>query len=357
MMRPENTFISPQKFASCRILVVGDLMLDEYIWGHIDRISPEAPVPVLNLVRREDTLGGAGNVVKNLRVLGARVIALGVVGKDGTGRRIQKLLDDLGADRTGVLIDLHRTSTRKTRLMSLEHGQQVFRLDEENPHWIASTLEDSLVEKIEAEVPHADAVLCSDYLKGVLTPRVLQTTFQACRERGVPAVVAPKDSNPEKYRLAGILIPNVKELAQLVKTVPDGIEELSRAAAYLIAQLEIQALLVTRGSEGISLFESFSGTIRRLDIPTVARTVYDVTGAGDTFASAFTLALAAGADRETAARVANVAAGIVVAKRGTATVTLEEIRMRLGTEAELLAQESPGRVSGLHLYEQREELQ
>jgi D-beta-D-heptose 7-phosphate kinase / D-beta-D-heptose 1-phosphate adenosyltransferase len=309
-----------------RVLVVGDLMLDEYLWGHVERISPEAPVPVLNLIRRESMLGGAGNVVRNLRSLGANATVVGAVGDDGTGERLVELLDALGADASGVVRDPHRTSTRKTRLVSLEHGQQVFRLDEESAQAVYGEVEDRLVRAIHEKVEGAQAIVCSDYLKGALTERVLQAAFAAARERGIPAIVAPKDKKPAKYAGASILIPNVKELGELAGTRPDGSDWLTDSARRLTEALGLQALVVTRGGDGMSLFEPGRAGLRRVDIPTVAQSVYDVTGAGDTALAAFAAAVASGADYEAAARLANVAAGIVVGKRGTATVTVEEIR-------------------------------
>src|ERR1700682_2523718 len=156
-----------EKFSCSRVLVIGDLMLDESLWGHIQRISPEAPVPILNLERRGYALGGAGNVVRNLKTLGAKVIVLGAVGEDSTGRQIVRLLDELGVDGQGVLRDPSRRSSRKTRMISMEHGQQVFRLDEESTHPIEQTRESELLERVEAVLPDVDAILCSDYLKGV----------------------------------------------------------------------------------------------------------------------------------------------------------------------------------------------
>jgi D-beta-D-heptose 7-phosphate kinase/D-beta-D-heptose 1-phosphate adenosyltransferase len=325
------------KFPHSRVLVIGDLMLDEYLWGHIQRISPEAPVPILSLVRRGYALGGAGNVVKNLRTLGAQVSVLGAVGEDETGQQIVRLLDELGVDRQGVLRDQGRLSSRKTRLVSMEHGQQVFRLDEESTHPINQTQEYALLACLEAILPSVNAILCSDYLKGVLTEGFLQETFRLAKQRNLCVTVAPKDSNRTKYRGAGILVPNAVELARLAGAAMDENGWLFRAATKLIAEAEIQALLVTRGGEGMSLFEPIDGTVRRVDIPTMARSVYDVTGAGDTALSAFTLGVATGADRETAAHLANVAAGIVVGKRGTASVTPQEIQERLENTKELPA--------------------
>lgn len=323
-------------FATCKVLVVGDLMLDDYLWGHIERISPEAPVPVLNLVRHESSLGGAGNVMRNLRSLGAQVIAMGVVGLDSGGEQILELLDVLGIEADGVIRDPYRKSTLKTRLMSLEHGQQVFRLDEESVHAVGGETEARLVDLISTKVTEVQAILCSDYLKGILTPRVLQAIFASARRQQIPTVVAPKDSDPEKYRGATILIPNVHELARLVGTRVDGNDWLSDSARRLVERLDLRALVVTKGRDGMSLFEPSKTGLRRIDVSTVARSVYDVTGAGDTAAVAFTLGVAVGADHQSAVHLANIAAGIVVGKRGTAFVTLEEMREQVS--------ESPGKL-------------
>jgi len=317
------------KFSCSRVLVIGDLMLDESLWGHIQRISPEAPVPILNLVRRGYALGGAGNVVRNLKTLGAQVFVLGSVGEDSTGRQIVRLLNELDVDCQGVLSDPSRRSTRKTRLISLEHGQQVFRMDEESTHPIDQTREYALLARLEAILPDVDAILCSDYLKGVLTEGVLQETFRLARRRNLHVTVAPKDSNRNKYRGACVLVPNAVELGRLAGAAVDERGWLSRAATKLFNEIAIESLLVTRGREGMSLFERPNGEVHQVDIPTTARSVYDVTGAGDTAVSVFTLTVAAGADRETAARLANVASGIVVGKRGTASVTVQEIQERL----------------------------
>ena len=319
---PEGLF---QKFPERQILVIGDLLLDEYLWGHVQRISPEAPVPILNIVRRHYTLGGAGNVVKNLRSLGARVTVLAAAGEDACGSQIAELLSELGAVLK-VVSDPGRKSSRKTRLMSLEHGQQVFRFDEESSHPITERSEDALLSHLEVEVPTCHAILCSDYMKGVLTERVLQRAIGHAKARAIPIVVAPKDSHAEKYKGASVLVPNVKELMQLAGTISQGTQSFTSAAAELMGRLDVSTIVVTRGSEGISLFERTSGIVRHAHIPTVAKTVYDVTGAGDTFVSMFTVAVAAGASHEDAARLANTAAGIVVGKRGTASVTVDEMK-------------------------------
>jgi D-beta-D-heptose 7-phosphate kinase / D-beta-D-heptose 1-phosphate adenosyltransferase len=319
-------------FDRCRIAVIGDLMLDEYLWGHIERISPEAPVPILNVVRREWTLGGAGNVVENLRSLGAQVTSIGVTGQDEASEKVFELLGEHGVDASGIIRDSHRKSTRKARLMSIEHGQQVFRLDEESVQPVCGDIEGQLITTIRAVAGRVHAMVCSDYMKGVLTERVLGEVFRAARKHGICSIVGPKDSNSQKYHGATILMPNSRELSQLVGTPMDGSVWLANSAQVLTEKLDLEALVVTRGSEGMSLFEATKNGLRRLDIPTMARSVYDVTGAGDTAIATFAAAIAAGSDRGCAARLANLAAGVKVGKRGTAAVTVEEIRNHLAEE-------------------------
>ena len=320
-------------FSACRIAVVGDLMLDEYLWGHIERISPEAPVPILSITHRTSTLGGAGNVAENLRHWGAAVTLIGVVGQDETGRQLYDLLQSHGVDAKGVLTEANRKTTRKARLMSVEHGQQVFRLDDESTFTVKDKIENDLIDTIRNMDQNIQAIVCSDYLKGVLSEDVLGVVFEAARARGIRSIVAPKDSNAEKYRGANILMPNSTELRHMTpqRANQDPNQEmwLDASARSLVEALSLQALLVTRGSAGMSLFENSPSGLRRVDIPTMARSVYDVTGAGDTAIAAFSAAVASGADLGTAAQLANLSAGIKVGKRGTACVDLEEIRASL----------------------------
>jgi D-beta-D-heptose 7-phosphate kinase/D-beta-D-heptose 1-phosphate adenosyltransferase len=314
-----------EKLGKCRILVVGDLMLDEYRRGHVERISPEAPVPILNIVTRDATLGGAGNVVKNLRSLNVGVTVVGILGQDDTADKILKGLTALGVSGNGVVWDACRVSTRKVRFVSMEHGQQVFRADEESTQEASGEIEEKIIRQVRERAASAQVILCSDYLKGVLTARVLQAAFEAGRERKVPVIVAPKDKEAQKYAGANILMPNLRELSRLVGTPMDGDAWLAGSAAHLTRSIGLQALLVTRGSEGMTLFETEESRLHRVDIPTVARNIYDVTGAGDTALAAFAAGIAAGASREEAAHLANISAGVVVGKRGTAIVTTEEI--------------------------------
>lgn len=312
-------------------------MLDEYLWGHIERISPEAPVPILSVASRTSTLGGAGNVAENLRHWGVEVTVIGVVGQDETGRQMYDLLQSHGVNTKGVLTDPLRKTTRKARLMSMDHGQQVFRLDEESTFTVKGEIENNLIDAIRKMDQGVQAIVCSDYLKGVLSENILAAVFEIARSRGIRSIVAPKNSNAEKYRGANILMPNSTELRQMTpqRVNQDATQDpnqemwLDASARSLVEALFLQALLVTRGSEGMSLFENFPSGLRRVDIPTMARSVYDVTGAGDTAIAAFSAAVASGADLGSAAQLANLSAGIKVGKRGTACVNLDEIRASL----------------------------
>jgi D-beta-D-heptose 7-phosphate kinase / D-beta-D-heptose 1-phosphate adenosyltransferase len=316
-------------FGKYRVLVVGDLMLDDYRRGHVERISPEAPVPILSVVEKGVTLGGAGNVVRNLRSLNVAVSVVGVLGEDETAVNVLKELGALGVNPTGIARDPLRITTRKMRYVSLEHGQQVFRADEESSHPVAGKVESDIIHAIREASREAQVILCSDYLKGVLSEQVLQAAFQAGREHKIPVLVAPKDSKPGKYEGAAILMPNLKELARLMGTPINGSAWLADSARQLLVLHRFTALVVTRGSEGMSLFENRNGDVGCVDIPTVARNVYDVTGAGDTAIATFAAAIASGADYEAAAHLANTAAGIVVGKHGTATVNVEELQDHL----------------------------
>jgi rfaE bifunctional protein kinase chain/domain len=315
----------------CRILVVGDQMLDEYLHGEIGRISPEAPVPVMHLQRSESRLGGASNVARNVSALGAHVSVFGVVGADRAGEALYGHLDELRIERAGVAICAKRPTTRKTRLMSIEHNQQVFRFDEEVTDEITAEQEGALLSSVAEAIIEADAIICSDYLKGVLTRRVLREVAELGHRHSIPVITAPKDAEADKYARASVLLPNFREFSRLVNHRKNGNGNgwINPAALSLIEEHEFEALLVTRGKEGMTLFERASGALSREDIPAVSQAVFDVTGAGDTSIAVFALCLAAGATRSQAAQLANVAAGIVVSKRGTALVEQAELLERM----------------------------
>jgi rfaE bifunctional protein kinase chain/domain len=321
-----------------RVLVVGDLMLDEYLWGEIARISPEAPVPVMNLHHSERSLGGAANVARNAASLGASVSAIGVVGADDAGAALLEECDRAGVSRTGVQTEEGRTTTRKCRLMSREHNRQVFRFDQETPEELSPAMEERLMVELQGQISTAQVVICSDYMKGVLTQRVLREAAALARKHGVPLVTAPKDTRPEKYWGASVLMPNLREFARLAghSLNGNGTVWMDQAAQNLLQEDMFSALLVTRGPDGMTLFEQERGNLKRHDIGSFVHGVYDVTGAGDTAICVFALAIAAGAQRNQAAQIANIAGGIVVGKQGTACVKPEDIRgkVRGGDESQ-----------------------
>jgi len=303
-----------------RALVVGDLMLDEYLWGKAERISPEAPVQVVDVVREDLRLGGAGNVANNLVALGCGVTVLSVIGADENGTILRHAFSGKGVDVAGVFEDPMRRTSKKTRVVAAH--QQIVRIDRESREPLSREFEEKISDFLAERGKEYQVILVSDYLKGVLTEGVLATIMEAGRRLGVPVVIDPKGSDYRKYRGATILTPNRKEAEIASRIRIDGEESLVKAAETLLGEEELAALLITRSEEGMSLFEA-SG--RSVHIPTVAREVYDVTGAGDTVLAVMGLVLACGGGFEEAARLANLAAGIAVGKLGTSTVTPAEI--------------------------------
>ena len=315
------------KARGIRALIVGDLMIDEYLWGNAERISPEAPVQVVDVVREELRLGGAGNVANNLVALGCRVTVCSVIGGDENGTVLRHIFTGKGVDLSGLFEDPMRMTIRKTRVVAAH--QQIVRIDRESREPLNPEFEEHITGFISERAGDYDVILVSDYLKGVLTDKVLTAVIGAGRTRGIPVVVDPKGSNFGRYRGATILTPNRKE-AELASGVRINDETtLTAAAVNLIAAGELAAVLITRSEEGMSLFQSSGLAVH---IPTVAREVYDVTGAGDTVIAVLGLVLACGGGYEEAARLANVAAGIAVGKLGTSTVSPDEIISAVGSD-------------------------
>ncbi len=312
--------MTPETFSNCKLLVVGDLMIDEYVWGDVDRISPEAPVPVVSVTREDYTLGGSGNVVNNLAALGAHILVAGVTGTGSGGDLMARIIESLGVNAGGVVQDPHRPTTRKTRILG--GSQQVLRIDRETRRDIAGETRESIATYIQGALPAVDAVLISDYGKGLLTPDLLATIIRQAREHNKPAIVDPKGLDFEKYQNAFLITPNKKEagLAAGIEIVDQA--TLDRAAEIIFKKTGAQNLLITCGKEGMALYESSTGPYT---IQSRARQVFDVSGAGDTVVAVTGLALAAGRTLRDAAALANLAAGIVVGKVGTATVTLAEL--------------------------------
>lgn len=316
------------EFAGRRLIVVGDLMLDRFIWGSVRRISPEAPVPVVDVERESQHLGGAGNVVANVVALGAEAWPLGVVGDDADADLLESEFRRAGVDTSGLVRDASRPTTTKTRIVA--HSQQVVRADREGRHAVDGEVEAAVVRAFEQRLESADAVVVSDYDKGLLAGGLLPRVLEAAHAAGVPVCLDPKVRRFSQYRPVTVITPNHHE-AEAASGLPATTDDEMQACGRKIQEiLGGPAVLITRGEAGMSLVDR-TGEVSH--VPTMAREVYDVTGAGDTVIGTLALALAAGATTLDAAVLANFAAGVVVGKVGTATVTRDElvgaiIRMR-----------------------------
>ncbi|MFI5371746.1 MAG: D-glycero-beta-D-manno-heptose-7-phosphate kinase [Candidatus Eisenbacteria bacterium] len=308
------------RFTGRRILVLGDVMLDRYLWGRVDRISPEAPVPVVDVERQTETLGGAGNVAANLRALGAEATLAGLVGQDPDGESLVTALGARGVDTRLVVRDAARPTTVKTRVIA--HSQQVVRFDREGRSDVDGVALDTLLGGVTRALESCDGLIVSDYGKGVITRPVLERVIASAHARRVHVSVDPKESHIDAYRGVGILTPNQFEAGAVMGRRIVDEASLLEVGRGLRQRLDAAAVLVTRGPQGMSLFER-DGRITHL--PTVAREVYDVTGAGDTVVSVVALALAAGADYPEACTLSNHAAGIVIREIGTAACTPRQL--------------------------------
>ena len=316
-MKKERLLEILEKFNSIRIAVVGDMMLDDYIIGTVDRISPEAPVPVVRVREERFVLGGAANVVNNLSTLGAQTLSYGVIGMDEGGDRLLKSLGEKDINSTGIVRSHERPTIVKRRIIG--GHQQLLRIDWEDSSPISHECEDLIIENIEKNIGNIDAIILSDYDKGVLTKRVAEEIIKIAREHGKIVTVDPKPKNALNYIGATSMTPNRKEAIECLGN--SNLKDVHEIGKALKEKLNLTNLLLTRSEEGMSLFQEDGVT----DIPTFAKEVYDVTGAGDTVISVFTLAAAAGVEYHEAAKIANVAAGVVVGRVGTSTVTKEEI--------------------------------
>ncbi len=310
-----------KKFKDRKVLVIGDFMLDEYIEGKVERISPEAPVPIVEA--RETTFrpGGAANVAVNVKSLGGSVTVLGVVGNDEGGERLRKILSGKGINTELLLEDTSRPTTRKTRIIS--GSQQLLRVDWESKNYISEKLRKELLTYLLENYRDFDVIVISDYGKGVVTKELFEITGEI-RKR-TPVFLDPKERNFPIYRNVTAMTPNIKETFQAVGIKPISDKDAERAGKKLIERFNLEYAVVTRSERGISIVTGKEVK----HIPTRAKQVFDVTGAGDTVIASFSLAVAAGALPFEAGEIANLAAGIVVGKLGTATVTVEEIEEAL----------------------------
>jgi D-beta-D-heptose 7-phosphate kinase/D-beta-D-heptose 1-phosphate adenosyltransferase len=327
MMIPSQLEKNLRQLTPPKLLVVGDLMLDEYLSGRSERISPEAPVPVVDVSQQELRLGGAGNVMHNLRALGCEVVSVGFVGEDEDGEALRRMLRLSGVETAGLLPLASRQTTRKTRILS--NHQQMLRIDREQNGEISASEGLALLEQAEANLTGCQAILLSDYLKGVLTPEVVRGLIDLGRRQGIPVVVDPKGRDYSKYRGATLLTPNRKEAELATGIAITDETSLQRAGRSLLESCQLQSLVLTRSEEGMSIFSADSQT----DLATDAREVFDVTGAGDTVLALLGYGIAAGLEVDDAACLANIGAGIVVAKVGTSTVGYDELLLEIRRRA------------------------
>jgi len=308
------------KFKEARVMVVGDLMVDEYIWGNVSRISPEAPVPVVSVTSESLRLGGAGNVVNNIHSLGGKVQVAGVVGNDEMGRKVINDLRKIGVETKGVIVEPERVTTVKTRIIA-QH-QQVVRYDREIIRTMRPENIKQILTFVEEAIGQLDAILISDYGKGVICKDLMEGVRFLKREAGKVLAVDPKVKNFPLFQEATIITPNHLEAAEAAGRWIQSEEDLVAVGRTLLQRLKAKSVLITRGEKGMTLFQD-NGEVT--NIPTMAKEVFDVTGAGDTVISVLTLALASGASPKEAAVLSNVAAGIVVGEVGTATVRAAEL--------------------------------
>ena len=322
------------------VLCVGDLMLDEFVYGEVSRISPEAPTPVIAARRSELNVGGAGNVARNIAALGARCIFVGLIGSDAAGEMLTVELAKETFIEPVLVVDPSRPTTRKVRFVSEHFSTHMLRADWETPAPASGAVEQALIDAILPQLPRVDIVLLSDYAKGVLTARVIRTVIDAARGLGKRVIVDPKSANFGIYRGATLLTPNRKEFADATRSRADDQAGIAKAAREVMRLADCEALLVTQSEHGMTLVPGEGEVIH---VPAHTVKVRDVTGAGDTVVATLAVSLAAGADWETALRTASAAAAVAVGKSGTAIVTLAELRRNILPPASLAAEEKIAR--------------
>ena len=326
-----------ERISGHTVLCVGDLMLDEFVYGEVSRVSPEAPVPVIAAKRSEQVIGAAGNVARNIASLGARCLFISVIGADDAGAAMKSAF---AAYRKMIephlVVDRSRPTTRKVRFVSEHYSSHLLRADWETAKPVAADIEAELIELVVAMLPRVGAVVVSDYAKGMLTPRVIRAVIDGAHKLGKPVVVDPKAMDYAIYRGATIITPNRKELAEATRRPVATHEEVSAAAADLRRMVESRAVLVTLSEDGMLLYTEGAAPVH---VPAYAVRIRDVTGAGDTVVAVLAALLAGGIDFESAMRAANAAASVVVGKPGTATVSAMELRSRILPSAALAAEE------------------
>ena len=320
--------IDISKFDQCHLLVVGDLMLDQYLWGDVDRISPEAPVQVVSVKKEDYAMGGAGNVVNNIVALGGKVSAAGVIGTGRNGQFLLDMFNELGVDTEGIIKEPGRATTQKTRIIAA--NQHVLRIDRETKKEISASTLEHLAQFIEKKIPDVDLVLISDYGKGLITKNLLSRVIVSAKKHNKQTVVDPKGLDFSKYSGVSLLTPNKKEAALASGVEIDDQPSLERAASKMFENVSLGKLLITCGKDGMVLFEPDKAPFH---VRAEARQVFDVSGAGDTVLAVLGLAVASGASIQECIKIANTAAGIVVGKVGTATVSKQELLQAMKTDS------------------------
>ena len=315
-----------EQFKTVKVLVLGDIMLDQYWWGVVDRISPEAPVPIVSLNKKSVVAGGAANVAANIIGLGATPLLFGSIGNDADGDQLRGILGEMGITDKYLVVNGSHLTTVKTRIIA--NNQQVIRLDRENTSDIPESARDSILAEIDKVIEETDVVIISDYAKGFVTASLVSLVIERAKGAGTPVLVDPKGKDYSKYRGASVLTPNQKEALDAAGLEGDDEETVRSAGEKLISDHNFKNLVITRGEKGMSLFGENSHGKK---IETVARRVYDVTGAGDTVISTMAVSLGSGCDFVTSCSIANIAAGIVVERLGTTAININDLKRYLST--------------------------
>ncbi|MEI8134853.1 MAG: D-glycero-beta-D-manno-heptose-7-phosphate kinase [bacterium] len=308
-------------FSGVRIAVIGDLMLDRYLFGTVSRLSPEAPVPILDIHRDEWRLGGAANVANNIHTLGATALLIGVVGDDSKGKRVRQMVEEIGLSSDGIISDTDRPTTIKTRVLA--SNQQMLRVDHEQKHDLSDEIENSVFTYLEAQADSLDGIILEDYNKGVLSPKLIGRIISLAKEKSLPVFVDPKHHNFFAYQNATVFKPNRKEMEDALGVKCDTDKKLHKAGFDLLAKLDAENILLTLSEKGMLLFER--GESEPFAIPTTAQQVADVSGAGDTVIATLAVAKACGASVREAAIMANRAAGIVIEELGIVPIYREQL--------------------------------
>ena len=327
-----------------QVVVIGDVILDRYVWGDVKRISPEAPVPVFETITEKTGCGGAANVAQNVASLGGNATLVGVIGQDREGEKLVQMLTDMNLVTTGVYTDPQRPTSTKTRVIARaatnfterepDSGHHLLRIDRESKQEISPQIQEHLLDTIVSQLPTSDAIIFADYDKGVVTAQFIKGVMKHAEPYGIPIIVDPKRNNFWYYAGVTAVTPNHKEACAAVREEIIDVSDLVAVGEKILNRLALKALLITRDANGMSLFQrNADGTVEVEHLPPNSNIVTDVTGAGDTVVAAFTLALATDAEFRSAAMLSNLAGGIAVGKMGCATVTPKELLHAIETAA------------------------